>query len=207
MIPPIFSFIVFSCSFAFNYQYGPPWMNDWIYYNFVLFISSESGNIKPSITHVLVASSVGLIVAASAHYGYKRSKNGKIIPRIKYSKCGRLEKLERFSDYVGKNQYHTTWLQPVWNNVGCFLIMSFDLSCGFQLDKWVLRVEMNAQSFVSWLLNISEKLKGVKKIYTDCFLRNQIQILCLWSFWRSLRGAASVTLHSIGPVLIKWSVR
>ncbi|WJX12048.1 hypothetical protein P8452_02587 [Trifolium repens] len=60
-----------------------------------------NGNGKPSVTQIVVASSIGLIIAAAMHYRLKNLRDGKIIPRLRLSKAGQTPKLERFSHYVG----------------------------------------------------------------------------------------------------------
>ncbi|WCJ24429.1 P-loop containing nucleoside triphosphate hydrolases superfamily protein [Euphorbia peplus] len=57
-------------------------------------------NNKPSLTEILVASSIGLFIAAAVHYRYRLNKNRKIIPRIITKDDGKSERLERFSHYV-----------------------------------------------------------------------------------------------------------
>ncbi|KAF5741877.1 hypothetical protein HS088_TW10G00884 [Tripterygium wilfordii] len=51
---------------------------------------------------ILVASSIGLIIAAAVHYRLRKLRDQKIIPRIKSATKGRSEKLERFSHYVAR---------------------------------------------------------------------------------------------------------
>lgn len=58
-------------------------------------------NGKPSVTQILVASSIGLMIAAAMHYRLKKFRDRKIIPRLRLSKSGQTPKLERFSHYVG----------------------------------------------------------------------------------------------------------
>ncbi|CAK7346463.1 unnamed protein product [Dovyalis caffra] len=49
---------------------------------------------------IMVASSIGLIIAA-VHYRLWKLRDRKIIPRLRPSQGGRVEKLERFPHYVG----------------------------------------------------------------------------------------------------------
>ncbi|KAJ4839907.1 hypothetical protein Tsubulata_026599 [Turnera subulata] len=52
---------------------------------------------------ILVASSIGLIIAAAVHFQLKRQRDRKIIPRLRQShKVGHAGKLERFSHYVAR---------------------------------------------------------------------------------------------------------
>ncbi|CAL5357416.1 unnamed protein product [Camellia sinensis] len=59
-----------------------------------------NSNSKPSGTQILVASSIGVIMAAAMHYCLKNIRYRKIAPRIKLSDDGHVEKVERFSHYV-----------------------------------------------------------------------------------------------------------
>nr|KAJ0188371.1 hypothetical protein LSAT_V11C900458720 [Lactuca sativa] len=56
---------------------------------------------KPVYTQIIVASSIGIIIAASMHFGFKR-RQGRIIPRIQVSDTGQPLKLEHFSQYVAR---------------------------------------------------------------------------------------------------------
>ncbi|GMH27971.1 hypothetical protein Nepgr_029814 [Nepenthes gracilis] len=57
-------------------------------------------NGKPALTSILVASSVGLVIAAAFHFHHH--KHQKIVPRIQVDKTGRVVELERFSRYVAR---------------------------------------------------------------------------------------------------------
>ncbi|GAB2213822.1 hypothetical protein Droror1_Dr00018140 [Drosera rotundifolia] len=59
-------------------------------------------NIKPTIVQILVASSVGLIIAAAFHFHHHKYKYRNLMPWIKVDKTGRIVKLERFSHYVAR---------------------------------------------------------------------------------------------------------
>ncbi|XP_058198147.1 calmodulin calcium-dependent NAD kinase isoform X1 [Rhododendron vialii] len=61
-----------------------------------------NGTSRPTCTQILVASSIGLIIAAAMHYRLKKLRDQKIVPRIKISDSGQVEKLERFSHYVAR---------------------------------------------------------------------------------------------------------
>lgn len=71
-----------------------------------MFLSPDyyNGTSRPTCKQILVASSIGLIIAAAMHYRLKKLRDQKIVPRIKISDSGQVEKLERFSHYVGINQ-------------------------------------------------------------------------------------------------------
>lgn len=58
-------------------------------------------NGKPTISHIFLASSIGLITAAALHYHHRKQRDLKIVPRLKVADSGRVEKTERFSHYVG----------------------------------------------------------------------------------------------------------
>uniref|UniRef100_A0A7N0T3V6 Zeta toxin domain-containing protein n=1 Tax=Kalanchoe fedtschenkoi TaxID=63787 RepID=A0A7N0T3V6_KALFE len=64
----------------------------------------ESGNIA-SFSQILVASSIGLIIAAAVHY--KKRRDQRIIPRARLTESGRVEKLERFPHYVARQMGFT----------------------------------------------------------------------------------------------------
>nr|XP_043638368.1 calmodulin calcium-dependent NAD kinase [Erigeron canadensis] len=59
--------------------------------------SSENSTYKP----IIVASSIGLLIAASVHYGFKRRRY-QIVPCIRLSDTGQPLKLERFPQYVAR---------------------------------------------------------------------------------------------------------
>ncbi|KAL5792803.1 hypothetical protein ACOSP7_001397 [Xanthoceras sorbifolium] len=62
----------------------------------------KDNNGRPTFTQILVASSLGLIIAAAMHYRFRKLRDQKIIPRRRSSDSGRVEKLERFSHYVAR---------------------------------------------------------------------------------------------------------
>ncbi|GFZ04808.1 P-loop containing nucleoside triphosphate hydrolases superfamily protein [Actinidia rufa] len=66
-----------------------------------------NGSGRPTCTQILVASSIGLIIAAAMHYRHKKRIDQKIVPRIKVSDSGHREKLERFSHYVARQMGFT----------------------------------------------------------------------------------------------------
>ncbi|XWS76304.1 hypothetical protein CRYUN_Cryun01aG0164400 [Craigia yunnanensis] len=59
-------------------------------------------NSKPTFTQILVASSIGFIIAAAVRYHFRKLRDQKIIPRLRSRAKGhgRIEKLERFPHYV-----------------------------------------------------------------------------------------------------------
>ncbi|XP_047335693.1 calmodulin calcium-dependent NAD kinase-like [Impatiens glandulifera] len=57
---------------------------------------------SPSYTQILVASSVGLIIAAAMHYRLKKVRDCKVIPRIRLSDQGGVIYLECFPSYVAR---------------------------------------------------------------------------------------------------------
>lgn len=56
---------------------------------------------KPTYTQILVASSIGLIIAAAMHYRLKKIRDQRIIPRIRFSETSQVLNIEKFSHYVG----------------------------------------------------------------------------------------------------------
>ncbi|KAH6811486.1 P-loop containing nucleoside triphosphate hydrolases superfamily protein [Perilla frutescens var. hirtella] len=56
---------------------------------------------KPTYTQILVASSVGLMIAAALHYRIRKLRDKKIIPRKRMSDTGQVLSFEKFSHYVG----------------------------------------------------------------------------------------------------------
>ncbi|KAK6164570.1 hypothetical protein DH2020_001434 [Rehmannia glutinosa] len=62
---------------------------------------------KPTYTQILVASSIGLIIAAAMHYRLKKIRDQRIVPRIKVSDIGQLLDIERFSHYVARQMGFT----------------------------------------------------------------------------------------------------
>ncbi|MFS7975238.1 hypothetical protein Hanom_Chr10g00878101 [Helianthus anomalus] len=63
--------------------------------------SDDASGEKPTYKHVIVASSIGLVLAATMHFGLKRRKRYQIIPRIGASDTGQPLKIETFPHYVG----------------------------------------------------------------------------------------------------------
>ncbi|XP_022727861.1 uncharacterized protein LOC111283525 isoform X2 [Durio zibethinus] len=67
-------------------------------------IPFQDHNSKPSFTQILVASSIGFIIAAAVRFYLRKLRDQRIIPRLrlKHKGHGRNEKLERFSHYVAR---------------------------------------------------------------------------------------------------------
>ncbi|KAI3678851.1 hypothetical protein L6452_38155 [Arctium lappa] len=63
--------------------------------------SDVVGGEKATYTHIIVASSIGLTIAAAMHFGYKRRRY-RVIPRIRLSDTGQPIQLERFPQYVAR---------------------------------------------------------------------------------------------------------
>ncbi|PWA62173.1 zeta toxin domain, P-loop containing nucleoside triphosphate hydrolase [Artemisia annua] len=63
--------------------------------------TDDSSGEKPTYKQIIVASSIGLVIAATMHFGFKR-KRYQIIPRIRLSDTGQPLKLERFPQYVAR---------------------------------------------------------------------------------------------------------
>ncbi|XWS36383.1 hypothetical protein CRYUN_Cryun20dG0080600 [Craigia yunnanensis] len=61
-------------------------------------------NSKPTFTQILVAVSIGFIIAAAVRYHFRKLRDQKIIPRLRSRDKGhgRNEKLERFPHYVAR---------------------------------------------------------------------------------------------------------
>ncbi|KAK4560276.1 hypothetical protein RGQ29_009165 [Quercus rubra] len=57
---------------------------------------------KPSFTQIIVASSIGLIIAVAVHYRIRKLWFDKLAPRLILSDTRRVEKLERFPHYVAR---------------------------------------------------------------------------------------------------------
>ncbi|KAL6500558.1 hypothetical protein OROHE_025924 [Orobanche hederae] len=57
---------------------------------------------KPTYTQILVASSIGLIIAAAMHYRLKKIRDQRIVPWIKVSEIGQVLDIEKFSHYVAR---------------------------------------------------------------------------------------------------------
>ncbi|XP_073143618.1 calmodulin calcium-dependent NAD kinase isoform X2 [Henckelia pumila] len=70
----------------------------------ISFPVSSDHNISsnPTYTQIILASSMGLIIAAAMHYRFKKIRDHQIIPHIKVSNTGQVVKLERFSHYVAR---------------------------------------------------------------------------------------------------------
>ncbi|XP_023007081.1 uncharacterized protein LOC111499679 isoform X1 [Cucurbita maxima] len=64
-------------------------------------MQKDSGS-KPSFAQIVWASSIGLIIIAAMHYRIRKLRDQKIIPRLKVSDTGRVEKLESFPHYVAR---------------------------------------------------------------------------------------------------------
>ncbi|KAL1323954.1 hypothetical protein HN51_034165 [Arachis hypogaea] len=62
-----------------------------------------NGNVKPSVTQIVVASSIGLIFAVAMSYRIKVMRDRKIMPLLRISRAGKhTPRLERFSHYVAR---------------------------------------------------------------------------------------------------------
>ncbi|CAN4076832.1 unnamed protein product [Withania somnifera] len=57
---------------------------------------------KASYTQILVASFIGLMVAAAVHYRLKKLRYQKIVPRTKVTNTGQILRFESFSHYVAR---------------------------------------------------------------------------------------------------------
>ncbi|XP_027183886.1 uncharacterized protein LOC113782173 [Coffea eugenioides] len=57
---------------------------------------------KPTYAQILIASSVGLMVAAAMHYRLKKIRDNRIIPKMRIPESGQVVKLEKFSYYVAR---------------------------------------------------------------------------------------------------------
>ncbi|KAG8389253.1 hypothetical protein BUALT_Bualt02G0209800 [Buddleja alternifolia] len=62
---------------------------------------------KPTYTQIIVASSIGLIIAAAMHYRLKKIRYQRIVPRIKVSDTGQVLSIEKFSHYVARQMGFT----------------------------------------------------------------------------------------------------
>ncbi|KAJ9564921.1 hypothetical protein OSB04_000887 [Centaurea solstitialis] len=85
--------------FLFNHShvnFGQIKMNNFLFCRFNV-IRGE----KPTYTHIIVASSIGLTIAAAVHYGFKRRRY-RVIPRIRLSDTGQPIQLEPFPQYVAR---------------------------------------------------------------------------------------------------------
>lgn len=63
-----------------------------------------NGSAKATYTQILVASSVGLIIAAALHYRIRKVRDRKIIPRKRISAADQVLSIEKFSHYVGNKK-------------------------------------------------------------------------------------------------------
>ncbi|CAA0828041.1 P-loop containing nucleoside triphosphate hydrolases superfamily protein [Striga hermonthica] len=61
-----------------------------------------NSNTKPTYTQILVASSIGLIIAAAMHYRLRKIRDQRIVPRITLSEIGQVLDIERFGHYVAR---------------------------------------------------------------------------------------------------------
>ncbi|KAF7852078.1 hypothetical protein BT93_L0604 [Corymbia citriodora subsp. variegata] len=66
------------------------------------FFSVADHNGRPTFSQIIVASSIGLIIAAAMRYQLRRLRDRKIAPRLRLSDSGRVIKLEKFSHYVAR---------------------------------------------------------------------------------------------------------
>lgn len=83
-------------------------------YIYVCIYIFSDGFSKIVLAHLLAATSIGIITAAAMHFRRKiksKSKsndvskdrgNGELVPILDRTESGRVGKLERFPDYVGK---------------------------------------------------------------------------------------------------------
>lgn len=83
---------------------------------------TDSGS-KPSFAQIVWASSIGLIIIAAMHYRIRKLRDQKIIPRLKVSDTGRVEKLESFPHYVGKD--YTCVLLIIYISPNIFIFRKF----------------------------------------------------------------------------------
>ncbi|KAL8485650.1 hypothetical protein ACS0TY_027799 [Phlomoides rotata] len=59
-------------------------------------------NTKPTYSQILVASSIGLMIAAAMHFRLKKLRDQRIVPKIKISDTGQILHIEKFSHYVAR---------------------------------------------------------------------------------------------------------
>lgn len=69
-------------------------------------MGNAMGSSKASYTQILVASSIGLILAAAVHYRLKKIRDEKIVPRTKVTNTGHIIRFESFPHYVGNFILH-----------------------------------------------------------------------------------------------------
>ncbi|XP_059660390.1 calmodulin calcium-dependent NAD kinase isoform X2 [Cornus florida] len=60
-----------------------------------------NGNHKPTFKEIILASSIGLIIAAAMHFRFKKIRDQKIVAKLKLD-SRHVEKVERFSHYVAR---------------------------------------------------------------------------------------------------------
>lgn len=70
-------------------------------HNQMILTGSDSS--KTTYTQIILASTLGLIIAAALHLRLKKARNSRIVPLIRVADNGQPVKLERFSHYVGNN--------------------------------------------------------------------------------------------------------
>lgn len=75
------------------------WSRSWFHMSCLSDLSGIS--CKPTYAQILIASSVGLMVAAAMHYRLKKIRDNRIIPKMRIPESGQVVKLEKFSYYVG----------------------------------------------------------------------------------------------------------
>lgn len=73
-----------------------------------LLFSFPDSNGTPTLSQIMVASSVGIVIAAAVHYRLKNLGNQKFSPVLLLGDSGRVLKLEKFSHYVGKIDSETS---------------------------------------------------------------------------------------------------
>ncbi|XP_019173922.1 PREDICTED: uncharacterized protein LOC109169505 [Ipomoea nil] len=77
--------------------------SSWQLISYLGYSSSSVVAAKPTYTHILLASSIGLFIAAAMHYRLWKFRGQKIVPRIKVLPgSGQILKLERFPQYVAR---------------------------------------------------------------------------------------------------------
>ncbi|KVI12385.1 hypothetical protein Ccrd_009186 [Cynara cardunculus var. scolymus] len=66
------------------------------------FLDEYNDDNKPTIIQIILASSIGLIIAAAMHFRFRKVRHHRIIPYIRVSSTGQPLKLERFPHYVAR---------------------------------------------------------------------------------------------------------
>ncbi|PIN15909.1 hypothetical protein CDL12_11444 [Handroanthus impetiginosus] len=61
-----------------------------------------NNDMNPTCSEIVIASSIGIIIAAAMHYHFKKIRDQRIVPRIKVSSTGQVISIERFSHYVAR---------------------------------------------------------------------------------------------------------